>query len=379
MFDKQNKIICVTALLSAVTLVLCIVMSLHSLNGAALVGCGAGSGCDTVLGGKWSMLFGFFPVSGLAAGVYAAALFCLLFLFFTKDEEIKTLAKMALVVLSGAILGSAVWFISLQIFAEGALCKYCMTAHTLGIIISILILRTFLPDVKKGWLLFAGGVFTAVVLALVQILVKPEYVYQNGTSEKDLPFISAEGRPVVGDPEAEYLVDLLFDYQCNHCQHLHHLLEDVVEEFDGRVAFVLCPCPLSPKCNPYIPPEETQFEGSCDFAKLAMALYSIDKDAYATFDDWLFENPKAGKWSPRLVADAYAKAAELVPAGMLEEAVGGDEVKTLLNKVVELFGRTSIYGHGGVPRFVYGNSWVIPNADSVDEIVTILTSEFGFQ
>ncbi|MDO5443295.1 MAG: vitamin K epoxide reductase family protein, partial [Bacteroidia bacterium] len=62
----MHKITCVTALLCAVTLVLCIVMTLHSINGASLVGCGAGSSCDDVLGGRWSKLFGFFPVSGLA-------------------------------------------------------------------------------------------------------------------------------------------------------------------------------------------------------------------------------------------------------------------------------------------------------------------------
>lgn len=380
MLEKSHKITCVTALLSAVTLVLCIVMSLHSLKGVGLVGCGAGSACDSVLGGRWSMLFGFFPVSALAAGLYAAVLFCLLFLLLSKDEETKGLARVFLVIMAGAIIGSAGWFIFLQIFQEGTLCKYCMTAHALGLLVSALIVMNFLPGVRHGWLFMAAGVCLAAVLAVVQVLTVSDSVYQNGTSEEALPIIAPEGHPVVGNPdEAEYVVDLLFDYQCNHCQRLHRILDDVISAFDGRVAIVLCPTALSPKCNPYIPPEETHFEGSCDFSRLAMALYSIDPKAFKAFDSWVFEDPAAGKWSPRPLSDAYQKAAELVPAEKLEEALSGDYVRDFLNKGVELFGRTSIYGQGGIPRFVYGDSWVIPSADTAEEIVTILKSEFGIQ
>ncbi|MDO5442789.1 MAG: thioredoxin domain-containing protein, partial [Bacteroidia bacterium] len=311
--------------------------------------------------------------------LYTAALFCLICILFTYDEDTLRLARMAMLVMAGAILGSALWFISLQVFVEGTLCKYCMCAHALGIAIAALTLKDFLTGTGRvGWL-FAAGVALAAVLAGVQALTAPDYIYQEGSSEADLPVISAEGHPVVGNPDADYVVDLLFDYQCNHCQQLHQILSDVVEALDGRVAFVLCPSPLSPKCNPYIPREEIHFEGSCDFAKLAMSLYCIDKEAFAAFDSWVFENPEQGKWTPKPVADAYLKAAELVPADVLDEALAGDYTRGFLNSTVELFGRTSITGQGGIPRFIYGNKWVVPEADTVEEIVSILASEFGIQ
>lgn len=376
---KVQKLTCVTALLSAVTLVLCIVMTLHSLNGTALVGCGAGSSCADVMSGKWSTLFGFFPVSGLAVALYTAALFCLVCILFTKDDETQWLARMAVLVMAGAILGSALWFISLQIFDEDSLCKYCMSAHVLGIVISALTLKNFLRKTRKGGWLFAGGVALAVVLAGVQVFTAPDFVYQEGSSEADLPVITADNHPTVGSPDAEYAVNLLFDYQCNHCQQLHHILDEVVEALGGRVAFVLCPSPLSPKCNPYIPHEEYRFDGSCDLAKLAMALYSIDKEAFEAFDEWAFEIPSQGKWTPKPVADAYLKATELVSREALDEALAGEYVRTYLNAAVELFGRTSITGQGGIPRFISGNKWVVPEADTPDEIVNILISEFGIQ
>ncbi len=379
MHKVSRKLTSVTALLGVVTLVLCVIMTLHSLNGAALVGCGAGSSCDSVLGGRWSKLFGFFPVSGLAVALYMAVLLCLACQLWSKDEDVLILSRKALLVAAGAILGSAVWFISLQIFAEGALCKYCMSAHGLGLVVSVLILHNYLRSMERGVLLFAGGVAMAGMLALVQFFFSPDYVYQDGHSEENLPVLGTEGHPFIGSPDAEYVIDLLFDYQCNHCQQLHGILPEVVDAMDGKVAFVLCPSPLSPKCNPYIPREEIHFEGSCDFAKLSMALFSIDRDAFEAFDSWVFENPAEGKWSPRPVAEAYVKASELVGAAVLDEALSGDFVRNFLNSTVELFGRTSITGQGGIPRFIYGNDWVVPDADTVEEIVSILTSEFGIQ
>ena len=137
---KSRKCLIAAALLSVAALALCILMSVHSLRGGTLAGCGAGTPCDDLMTGRWSRLFGIFPVSGLAAGVYLAFLFCLGCLFLSGDDGIRRTAALALRVLAGAILGSAAWFIGLQIFAEGAFCKYCMSAHGLGIVISTLTL-----------------------------------------------------------------------------------------------------------------------------------------------------------------------------------------------------------------------------------------------
>ena len=116
------------ALFALAALVLCIVMAVHSLSGGGLVGCGAGSSCDSVLGGKWSTLMGIVPVSALAAGVYLAWLLAWASLMFSSDAEVKDLASRALLLLSGAILGAAVWFIGLQIFAESPKARSASTA-----------------------------------------------------------------------------------------------------------------------------------------------------------------------------------------------------------------------------------------------------------
>lgn len=355
-------------------------MALHSLNGSALVGCGAGSACDSVMGGRWSTLFGIIPVSALAASVYVALIICCLCLLFVKDEEILKFCPMALLILAGAIAGSALWFVGLQIFDEGALCKYCMSAHAVGLAVTALVLAAFLRKVGRGGLLFASGLALAALLAVVQALTAPDYVYQQGQAGEPLPLIPADEAPVIGDADgAEYVIDLLFDYQCSHCQKLHGILPDVVEAFDGRVAFVLCPCPLSPKCNPYVPREDTRFEGSCDLAGLSLALWRIDPAAWQTFDAWLFSPSGDEGWWPRPVQDARAMAESLAGAGLPDETLTDGFVSSRIARTADLFGRTSSRGQGGIPRFIYGDKWVVPEADTAGDIVQILTSEFGIR
>lgn len=381
------------ALLSAAALVLCIIMAAHSLTGSRLIGCSAGSACDSVLSGKWSTLLGIFPVSGLAAGVYIAMLLCLGVRIFSSDDELQRIAAAATALLCGAIAGAAVWFIGLQIFAEGALCKYCMTAHGLGLIVCALLLPGLLRDgsvhlaIGPEWVrrhlrpapLFVVGLLLAAAMAVLQVLTAPDYVYQDGTVGEPLPLIGSDEAPVIGDPQAEYVVDLLFDYQCSHCQKLHQILPEVVERFEGRVAFVLCPCPLSAKCNPYIPPDQVGFEGSCELARYALALYSIDPALYSQYDAWLFEpDPKKG-WYPRPVQEARERAEALVGTEALYEAISGDFVTMRLSRTAELFGRTSVGGQGGIPRFIYGDSWLVPEADSAADIAQILSERLNLR
>ena len=378
MTRKMQNRLSVAALASVAALLLCIIMSVHSLSGAALVGCGAGSACDSVLGGRWSMLFGIFPVSGLAAGVYLAFLVAFVAFRLSKDGEVRELAAKAMLLLSGAIIGAAIWFIGLQVFAEGTLCKYCISAHALGIICAVFTLSALLSEKKSRWVWPAAGAGLAALLALTQALTAPDSIYQDGSGAEAFPMISSDEAPVVGNPDAEYVIDLLYDYQCSHCRKVHELLPDIVGYFGGRVAFVLCPCPLSPKCNPYVPKEETRFEGSCELARLALAVYQLDPDAFLEFDAWLF-GAGEDSWRPRPVETAREHAAAIVGTERLEAFLPETAISDMLRRTTDLFGRTSTSGSGGIPRFVHGYRWVVPVADNAEDLEKILADEFGIR
>ena len=324
------------------------------------------------------MLFGIFPVSGLAAGVYLAYILSYAFYMLSKDEEIKDFASKAMLLFSGAIIGSALWFIGLQIFAEGAVCKYCMSAHALGIICAGFTLAAFLPGNKSFRIWPAAGVGLAAILAVVQVLTAPDSVYQDGSGDEAFPLIQAGEAPVLGNPEAEFVIDLLYDYQCSHCRKVHQMLPEIIDHFGGRVAFVLCPCPLSPKCNPYVPKEETRFEGSCDLARLSLAVYQLEPEAFPAFDAWLFGSDE-DSWRPRPVAEARERAAAIVGPARLDSILPETSISDMIRRISDLFGRTSTSGSGGIPRFVHGYRWVVPVADKAEDLEMILADEFGIR
>ena len=125
--------------LTAIVLLLSVILCIHSISGHGLIGCTQGTSCNQVLGSKWSFLFGIIPVSALATGAYLTLLACILLINSdsTAQQEKAFLYK-AILLVCGAVTGCAAWFIYLQYSMIHAFCPYCMTAHVLGIGISVL-------------------------------------------------------------------------------------------------------------------------------------------------------------------------------------------------------------------------------------------------
>jgi uncharacterized membrane protein len=351
------------ALLCTIALALSVILTVHALAGMSLIGCGAGSSCDQVTGSRWSLLLGFLPVSSLAVGAYLALLVCILYLFFDFDKMVRK----ALLVLSAAIFLCCLWFIWVQAAKVKAFCPYCLSTHLCGIllfVLAVLSCRDLDCRTSLGTLGIGGAL--GVVYAVFQLLTTPSYRAQTGRSEAPLPIPVATASPVVGPETAPITVALLYDYRCSHCRTIHGFLDEAVAHFGGRVAFVLCPTPLSPACNPYIPATgEDRFAGSCDLARLALGLWKADPEAFRTFDAWLFEADGKEGWYPRSPEEAEAKARELSGGVPLDGAWTAD----YLSRTLELFGRTTSEGRSGIPRLVYGSSWIVPEADTPEGFI----------
>lgn len=359
-------------LLCVIALVLSIILTAHSLSGIGLIGCGAGSSCDQVTGSRWSLLLGFVPIASLAVGAYLALLLCVLYLFFDFDAVVRKV----LWGLSVTVLFCCLWFIYLQAVKVKAFCPYCMSAHVCGMFTVVLAFLSCRDLGRKTLLRVAGtGAALAVAFIVFQMSTTPAYQARTGHSDIRLPIPDAVASPVVGSVDAERTVALLYDYRCSHCRTIHGFLEDAVRHFGGKVAFVLCPTPLSPACNPYIPSGgKDLFDGSCDLARLALGLWTVDPDAFREFDAWLFSADGKDGWYPRTPAEAEKKAFEL-SAG---RSMNPDWISSYLAGTLELFGRTTAEGRGGIPRLVYGSSWVIPETDTpegftraVEELLTL--------
>ena len=365
--------------------------------GGSVIGCGVGSPCDRVLSGRWATIGGVVPVSGLAAGAYLAMLLASLFIGPATEAPVRRLAWRAMLVLVGAAAGSAVWFTIVQKWIIGSFCPYCMATHVTGLLLAALVIwrapkqfddgstdaspRQPVPRRVIGRLpamgLALAGMALSGIMAACQAGFTPPVVYRGGQSEDTLPVIDPHAVPLVGSPEAQYVVDLLFDYKCPHCQQMHFMLGEVVRQYGGKLAFALCPTPLNTNCNPYVPRNVEEFTNSCELAKIGLAVWVAKREAFPIFDGWMYSLESGDRWQPKSLEAAKAKAVELVGKAQFDTAWADPWVARYMQTCIRIYGHTIQSGNNAVPKLVFGSHWVIPEPNDADDLVFILHESLG--
>ena len=402
--------------LSTVALALSAYLSWRHLAGGSVIGCGGGSPCERVLTSRWSTLGGVLPVSGLAVGAYLAMSVAGLFIGPATEASVRRLAWRAMLVLAGAVAGSAIWFIIVQKWIIGDFCLYCMATHLIGLLLAALVIwrapveksevrnpkSETTPNLKAAMseipransfrafgirvlgllrisdfgfrILPLAGLALAGILAVCQAGFTPPPVYQAGESPTNLPAVDPRTGPLLGSPDAAHVVTLLFDFKCSHCQQLHFMLDEAVRRYHGELAFALCPAPLSTQCNPCVPRDVEAFKDSCELAKIGLAVWLASREAFPAFELWMFSLESGDRWQPRSADAARAKAAELVGQTKFEAALADPWIARYLQSSMEVFGRT---GGGAIPKLVFGSRWVIPQPHDADDLVSILQASLA--
>lgn len=365
--------------LNALALVLSAIMSWHYLAGGPMIGCGGGSPCEQVLSSRWSAIAGIIPVSGLAAGVYLAMLVANLFIGRSSEAPLRNLAWSVMLILAGSIAGSAIWFTILQKWVIGDFCPYCMTAHVTGLLLAALVIWRaikYLPgqNIRPLAVLvrILIGLVIAGLLVISQVIFTSRTPYNDGESEETVTAIDYNNVPMVGVSDAPYIVSLLFDYQCTHCQKLHFMLAEAVSMYSGKLAFALCPAPLNTKCNPYIPRDVDQFMNSCELAKIGMAVWLADREIFPAFQNWMFTFESGDSWHPRSLETARAKAVELVGQEQFDAAWSDPWIGQYMQTCIRIYGQTIRNGRGGIPKLIFGSRWVVPEPNNADDLFMIL-------
>jgi len=381
--------------LSVLALGLSAFLCWHYLTGGSVIGCSAGGPCEQVLSSRWSAIGGVVPVSGLAMGAYMAMLAAILFIGPATQAPVRRLAWCAMLVVVGAAAGSAVWFTILQKWVIGGFCPYCMAAHITGLLLAVFVIwralmefddvtdtaptnpATAAPRRLIGRVPAIGLVLVGLALAgfvaVCQIVIAPQSVYDDGESLDTLPAIDPHTVPLVGSPDAPYVVTLLFDYRCTHCQHMHFMLDEAVRRYGGTLAFALCPAPLDSQCNPYVLEDTGGVNDSCDLARVALAVWVADREAFPAFELYIFSVDSGDRWHPRSLDAARAKAVELVGQEKFDAAWADPWIDQHLQTSVRISGETG----GAVPKLVYGSRWVTPQLYSADDLVWILKNSLA--
>ena len=375
--------------LSTLALGLSSYLGWHYLMGGSVVGCGVGSSCDQVLNSRWSAIGGVLPVSGLAAGVYLAMLVSIFFIGPATETSVRQLAWGAMLVIVGAASGSAVWFTILQKWLIGAFCPYCTTTHITGLLLGALVIwqaprQKVSPDAAQriiGFLPAIGlvvvGLSLAGILAAGQLVITIPAVYIESQSQENLPAIEPNSVPLVGSPDAQYVVNLLFDYKCPHCQKMHFMLNEAIRRYDGKLAFALCPAPLDKKCNQYVFSEVEAYKDSCELVKIGLAVWLANREVFPDFENWMFSFESGDRWKPRNLEATRIKAIELLGEENFKNALADPWIDKYLATSVQLYGQTIQSGKGGVPKLVYDSRWIIPEPYSADDLVSILRDSLG--
>jgi uncharacterized membrane protein len=365
--------------LNVLALVLSAIMSWHYLAVGSMIGCGGGSPCEQVLSSHWSMIAGILPVSGLAMGVYLAMLVAGKFIGPATEVPIRRLAWSVLLILAGSVAGSAIWFTIVQKWIIGDFCPYCMTIHITGLLLAALVIWRAVTD--SAWHNFRTlplmgriliGLIVAGILAASQAGFTPSAVYSNGESQDDLPSIDYHYAPIVGSPDAPYIVTLLFDYKCSHCQKIHFMLNDAIDRYAGKLAFVLCPTPLSTNCNPYLPQDADAFNNSCELARISLAVWVARREMFPEFENWMFTFESGDRWQPRSLESARSKAVELTGREQFDAAWTDPWISNYMQTCIRIYGQSIQNGRGGIPKMIFGSRWVIPEPNNADDLFRIL-------
>lgn len=417
---QQNKIGPIVGIailvLSSVSFGLSLYLSLAEPE--RLVGCtGAdGADCASVLTSKWSRWLGL-PVSVGGLMVYGTAILSCIAVLVAG-------ARFGWFLLAGALTaaaGSAIWFISLQIFGLEGICRYCMGTHAFGLAAALLLASDILRHSRSGLRAALGsgaaaGVAVFVVLLTGQIYDRYEIQikivdrqstdsnaaqrarqYENamgqpakgdaaetspktaGSAGDGRRLTLADGKlemvlgeyPVLGDLNAPHVIGMLSDYTCPGCRIMHEDIEAALDRYPGEFAVVIFPVALDAKCNPHLERTSQPHQNACLLAKMALALWNTERDAFRRFDHEAFARQSSLERD-----DIVALGDTLVGAAALDAGMSEALYDKMLYFSINLF-HSPLLEKRMLPTLIMPDGVVQGNRESRDELFALLEDRLG--
>jgi protein-disulfide isomerase len=171
--------------------------------------------------------------------------------------------------------------------------------------------------------------------------------------------------PLLGNPDAKYVFVEMFDYTCPYCRATHQAVRGAMEHFGNDLAIIALPVPLDASCNRTVGYTAAEHAEACEIAKVAVAVWRVNRKQFAPFHSWLFEQA-------RTAADARQHAAELVGDKALQDELALPHAANYIAKHVELYERV---GSGSLPKLLFLNSAVSGSVDSANTLIDMITRE----
>lgn len=167
---------------------------------------------------------------------------------------------------------------------------------------------------------------------------------------------------VLGSSEANQVVIELVDYTCPDCRRLHQHLKAARQHFGDRLAIVVFPTPLETSCNHHIRSTHKKHVGACKFANLALSVFSVAPDKFATFHDWLMEPTE-----PPSFDQALRRARMLVESG---DGLG--EASGKLQHYIKFFNVVNVQR---LPAVIVGDKVMVGVPATADRLIEMLETQ----
>lgn len=375
-----------------------------SADGLALAGCGPGSGCDQVLHSRWAYWLGM-PVSALALLSHLGFLAGTILANTRTPGFCRNAGRAAIVATGVAIMGAAVWFIGVQLFAIKSICPFCMSAHLLGSVAVVILaggraswrlrrtkpaangkstlrIATLLPTLV-GTLgvagLIAGQLFSAPKTYLIKTVARTAGEVGERVPGGKLSLYGGRFQleigalPVIGSSEAPFLAINFFTYTCPHCRALHGRLKEIQRRVGNQLGILCLPVPLERRCNPLVEMTRREHVDSCELARLALALARLDQRHWAQFDDWLFTGEK-----PPPLAEARNYAFQLAGREKLEPALAQTAITEQIRTAVAAYAENSArLGASDLPQLILGSTILAGEVNDPDDLLRLFRRRLG--
>ncbi|MEO9591640.1 vitamin K epoxide reductase family protein [Rhodopirellula bahusiensis] len=168
--------------------------------------------------------------------------------------------------------------------------------------------------------------------------------------------------PLVGKQDAEMVFVEMFDYTCPHCQRTHESLKAAEEHFGDRLAVIMLPVPLDGQCNPEIKSTHASHREACDLAKLAVAVWIVDREKFGEFHAYMFDSKPTH-------SQALSYASQLVDEAKLKSTLSGSTPTEYIQKHIQLYQRA---GAGTIPKLLFPKTTTVGAVESSQSMIRLI-------
>lgn len=350
---------------SVIGLFLSFMLILEYYGSSGAVGeslCGAGgsvSSCQEVAESSYSAIrgvpgMGEIPIAILGFGFYGLMGFGFFQLGTAKSEErFRSFVNILFpLVIFGILVDLALLLVSVLLIQ--AICSMCiMTYVVTSVLFAMLFIGrkktegiqgdSIMDGVKKNGMNFAIAFLAFFAVGLVtgrSLSAGPESLgNSNATGSVDIQAFESqpqrnfntEGSAVRGSKNAPITIVEFADYNCGHCMHAAHILDQMLTEFDGMVKVVYMNFPLDGNCNRLV---GRQAPGASSCVAAMAAICGDKQGKFSDIHHGLYKDNENGVMhSTPSVMNAASKVG--LDMGKFRSCMSSNQIRSQINKEVD--------------------------------------------